>query len=306
MTRIKLILIFSSLFLVFISCENTTDTSSEINISSKNMALYKTADYSDHTAVLAYAEILTDPLSGEAGRVEWFRKDLGNGQLNHDFVYGDPRRAFFNGGNPGVTYGVNTGWSSADINLTDQIDWLYESIDIWDREKCADMTLSENDIVPGTPGVVQVYFQTGQLSQPWFADMTQVGFLSAAQFPYFLANPNVLGVTFTLMWDDGAGNLTDIDGNGKADVAFREIYYNDNYEWADNGASGTIDFPTVAIHEVGHGFSSAHFGSIGVKDGFLFAKPRTVMNAIYGGTMRDLTGRDRGAHCGNWAQWPNN
>lgn len=270
-------------------------------------------DYSGHTAVLGYAEIITDPVSGEAGRTEYFRQDLGNGQLTHDFVYGDPRRAAFNGGNPGITYAVNTGFQSADANLTNQVGWLYDSLFIWNRQQCANLTLSENGIAPGTPGVVQVFFQTGQLSQPWFADVTQVGFLSAAQFPYFAANPNVLGVTFTLFWTDANGNLTDIDSNGKTDIAFREIYYNDQFEWADNGLEGTqpsgvrlFDFPSVAIHEVGHGFSAAHFGNIGFKDGLLVANPRTVMNAIYGGIQRDLTGRDNGSLCSNWAQWPRN
>lgn len=56
------------------------------------------------------------------------RKDLGNGQLTHDFIYGDPRRAAFNGGEPGVTFAVNKGWTSSDANLTDQIGWLYDSI----------------------------------------------------------------------------------------------------------------------------------------------------------------------------------
>lgn len=270
-------------------------------------------DYSGHRPVLAMAEIITDPASGEAGRVVWLRQDLGNGQLTHDFVYGDPRRAAFNGGEPGVTYAVNTGWTSSDVNLTDQIGWLYDSIDVWDAEQCAEMGLSENSVPSGQPGVVQVYFATGQLPETWTADLTQVGFLSAAQFPYFAANPNVLGVTFTLFWEDENGNLTDIDSNGKIDVAFREIYYNDQFNWADNGVEGTqpngiryFDFPSVAIHEVGHGFSAAHFGSIGRQDGLLIAQPRAVMNAIYGGSLRDLTGHDVGSHCNNWAQWPNN
>ena len=270
-------------------------------------------DYSDHKAVLGMAEAITDPLSGEAGRVEYFQRDLGNGQLTHDFVYNDPRRASFNGGAPGVTFGVKAENASADSNLTSQNFWMYESIDIWDAETCADLTLSENATTPGLPGVVELFFQTGQIFGIWEADLTQVGFYSAADFPYFAANPSVLGVAFTLFWTDANGNLTDIDGNGKFDVAFREIYYNDEYDWADNGLEGTqpdgtrlFDFPTVAIHEAGHGVSAAHFGNIGVQKGVLVARPRAVMNAIYGGTLRHLLGRDVGSLCSNWAQWPNN
>ena len=269
------------------------------------------SDYSGHVPVLAFAEIITDPISGQAGRIDILRQDLGNGQLSHDFVYNDPRRAEFNGGKAGVTYAVNTGFPSADANLTNQVQWMYDSILIWNASVCADLTLSENSIASGTPGVVKRYFDTGVINEDWVADLTQVGFLSAAQFPYFGANPNVLGVTFTLFWGDENGNLTDIDNNGKFDVAFREIYYNDQFEWADNGVEGVqpsgprvFDFPTVAIHEAGHGVSAAHFGTIGRKDGRLVANPRTIMNAIYGGTLRTLAGHDQAATCANWAQWP--
>jgi len=262
------------------------------------------ADYSDHRPVLAYAEYITAPGSDEAGGITVFQRDSGNGQLSSDFVYGDPRRASFNGGSAGVNYSVNDANTSVDGNLSNQGWWMRESVDTWTEVQCSNTGIVE---IPhnGTVGVVEFFFNNGSIPSTWGSDLTQVGFRSAAQFPYFAANPNVLGVAFTLTWVDGAGNATDIDNNGKTDVAFREIYYNDEYDWSDNG--GTIyDFPTVAIHEVGHGLSAAHFGMIAVKDGALFAKPRAIMNAVYGGPLRDLTGRDKGSHCANWAQWPNN
>ena len=275
------------------------------------IGMIQAQDLNGHTVVITSAEYITDPLSGEAGGVEWIQRDLGNAQTGQDFVYNDPRRALFNGNNAGVTFAVNTGNTSADAGLADQIGWMYRAISTWDNEQCSNLGLIENGIAPGTPGVVERFFQTGVINLDWQADMTQVGFLSGAQFPYFAANPNVLGVAFTLSWVDANGNLTDIDGNGKSDVAFREIYYNDDFEWVDNGVQGergdgVFDFPAVAIHEVGHGFSSAHFGNIGRHKGELVARPEAIMNAIYGGIQRDLTGRDRGGHCSNWAQWPNN
>lgn len=266
-------------------------------------------DYSGHTAVLGLSETITDPLSGEEGRITIFRQDLGNGQLNHDFVFGDPRRAGFNGGNPGVTYGVKSDFPSSDANLLNQAGWMHDSVAIWDSEVCSSMSITENPTTPGLPGVVDLFFQTGIIFGIWEADITQVGFLGS---PFFPPGSNTLGVTFTLFWVDAAGNLTDIDNNGKFDVAFREIYYNDNFEWADNGLEGPqpagpriFDFPTVAIHEVGHGVSAAHFGTIGRQNGLLVAHPRSIMNAIYGGTLRQLAGRDSASNCSNWAQWPN-
>jgi hypothetical protein len=264
-------------------------------------------DYSDHTVVLGYAEIITDPLSGEAGRTVFFRKDLGNGELSHHFVYNDPRRSWNSA--PGLSYAIRDDNTSSDVNLEDQVFWLEESIDRWDAQRCSDIPLTRNASTAGQPGLVEFFFNTGILTLAFTeADLTQVGLLSGVEFPYFAANPNVLGVAFSLFWTDAAGNVTDIDQDGRSDVAIREIYYNDDFEWSDNGVggergSGIFDFPTVAIHEAGHGMSAAHFGSIGLKDGELVAKPRTIMNAIYGGTLRELEGRDVGSHCAAWANW---
>lgn len=275
-------------------------------------------DYSGHTVVLTTAEYLT--VDGQGEGIEFFvdganfellQRDTGNGQLTQDFVFDDPRNNTYDGGVPGVSYAVAENNLSADENLSDQVFWLYESAQVWANEQCSNLDLTIIDSDNDFPGIVNIFFQTGVIPLIQEADLTQVGFLSPAEFPYFAANPNVLGVAFTLSWVDENGNLTDIDGNGKSDVAFREIYYNDAFNWSDDGVlgergSGFIDFPTVAIHESGHGLSAAHFGSIGLQGGELVARPRTVMNAIYGGVLRDLTGRDVGSHCSNWAQFPAN
>jgi hypothetical protein len=275
--------------------------------------------YSGHTVVLTTAEYLTlDGISsgyeefvGSEAGIEVIQRDTGNGQLSQDFVYGDPRNALFDDGVLDISYAVAENNTSADVNLEDQVFWLYEAAQVWADETCSNLNLTIVGFGNDFPGIVNIFFQTGQIPLIQQADLTQVGFLSAAEFPYFAANPNVLGVAFTLAWVDADGNLTDIDRNRKTDVAFREIYYNDEFEWSDNGVggergSGIVDFPTVAIHESGHGLSAAHFGTIALKDGELTARPRTVMNAIYGGALRDLTGRDVATHCSNWTQWPRN
>ena len=278
-------------------------------------SIVQAQDYSGHTPVLVSAEYITLDGGGvhnyyDPAAFELIQRDVGNGQLSQDFVYGDPRNGLFDGGIAGVSYGVQEANTSADANLSNQIFWMYESANVWQNINCSKLVLNNVSIDPGFPGIVNIFFQTGQIPLIQQADLTQLGFLSALEFPYFAANPNVLGVAFTLSWVDENGIATDIDNNGKADVAFREIYYNDEFEWSDNGVlgergSGFIDFPTVAIHESGHGLSAAHFGSIGFKGDKLVANPRAIMNAIYGGILRELTGRDRGSHCSNWAQWPN-
>ena len=46
----------------------------------------------------------------------------------------------------------------------------------------------------------------------------------------------ILAVAFTFVFVDVSG-LTDIDNNGKFDTAFREIYFDPSFSWADDGVS---------------------------------------------------------------------
>jgi hypothetical protein len=115
----------------------------------------------------------------------------------------------------------------------------------------------------------------------------------------------ILGVTFTFIWVDANGP-TDIDGNGKLDTAFREIYYDSGFPWADDGSTN-IDVESVAVHEIGHGLSQGHFGTVAFKNnGNLMRSPLAVMNAIYSMPLQTLQGTDDGGHCSDWAEWPNN
>lgn len=273
-------------------------------------------DLSGHSLVLGFAEYITDPTSGEAGGMviyndavrEVLQRDSGNGQLTHDFVYNDPRAAWDTV--PGISFGVKYGNTTSDQYVSNQSFWMVESLRMWERINCSALTLTEVPVSSAIPGLVENYFAGGGLDIGLIqSDITQVGFRGpSAIFP---PGTNTLGVAYTLFWTDAQGNLTDIDNNGKIDAALREIYYNDQYEWADDGirgerGSGYIDFPAVAIHEAGHGLSAAHFGTISINNqGELVTSPTVIMNAIYSGIQRDLHGRDRGSHCSNWAQWPN-
>jgi hypothetical protein len=108
-----------------------------------------------------------------------------------------------------------------------------------------------------------------------------------------------------LIFIDGAGAPTDIDNNGKLDVAFREILYNDAFTWNVNG---NIDIETVALHESGHGLSQGHFGKAfrTESNGKIHFAPLAVMNAAYSGVQQGLAGTDNGGHCSIWGSWPNN
>lgn len=94
----------------------------------------------------------------------------------------------------------------------------------------------------------------------------------------------------------------------------REIYLNSQYVWtADPALAGTrdpitgkrfYDFPSVALHEMGHAMGADHFGNIGFKFSTgLTASPRAIMNAIYKGAWREITGHDEATMCNQWARF---
>jgi hypothetical protein len=242
-----------------------------------------------------YAELLTDAASNEAGTTVFFN-NRGNKQIPAHYVPGDPRR----GGGTNITYTIDETEGAVDGLTQAQTDAaIGRAMTTWDNVNCSTIPI---DAVgnPGTDiGVVE--FLNGLGGSPFvFADLTHAGWLP----PGILA-PNVIAVTFTFVWVDGLGNPTDIDNNNKADVAFREILYNDLFTWQINA---NIDVETVALHESGHGLSQGHFGSAfsTSANGKLHFAPRAVMNAAYSGIQQTIDQSDNAGHCSIWAQWPNN
>lgn len=241
-----------------------------------------------------YAELLTDAGSNEAGITVFFN-NRGNKQIPAHYVPGDPRR----GGGTNITYTIDQTEGAVDALSQAQTDAaIGRAMTTWDNVNCSTIPI---DAVgnPGTDlGVVE--FLNGLGGSPfWFADITHAGWL-----PGGILAPNVIAVTFTFVWTDGLGNPTDIDNNGKADVAFREILYNDAFTWQINA---NIDVETIALHEAGHGLSQDHFGTAFLTgNGKLHFAPRAVMNAAYSGIQQTIDQTDNGGHCSIWAQWPNN
>jgi hypothetical protein len=171
------------------------------------------------------AEVITAAESGEAG-ITVLAKDLGNKQLDFDFVPFDPRRA----GTP-VTDG---GWSGSIDGPTDDItyavDQLGGAIDgltqaqtnaaidaamaTWDGQTCSDLPITKNPDFGVPLGVLAGGFLVADVMHAGWDKLNFGG--------------GVLGVTFTFLFCapcEPTPVYTDIDSNGKLDTAFGEIYY---------------------------------------------------------------------------------
>ena len=231
--------------------------------------------------------------------------------IDSQFVENDPRR----GGQSFITYVVDQSDGSATTNppailpnsVTEAA--IDQSMATWAAVGCNGPGVVKVADSGGNIDLIDDLVLGGPIGSPT-ADITHAGWLPA---PFFnaIAPPNgatfILGVTFTFIFVDPSFNPTDIDHNGLADVAFREIYYNRSFPWATNGSSNNIDIQSVATHEAGHGFGLGHFGKVFVtkKDPVTVANlkyaPRAVMNAVYASPFRELTGTDNGPFCHIWA-----
>jgi hypothetical protein len=227
--------------------------------------------------------------SHEAGQTVFFNDRTK--QLPIHFVPGDPRRV--GGNNMDIAYMVDqVKGSNLPIPVTTAA--IDRAMATWDGVECSTIPITRLPDIGPHLGLVVGGFPAWLLG----SDITHAGWLGLP--------PGVLGVSFPFGFIDGSGNFTDINNDGKLDVAFWEIYYNVNFAWADDGVSN-IDVETVALHEAGHGLDQGHFGKLFRTDSngkFHFA-PRAVMNAGYTGPQRTISATDNGGHCSIWGSWPN-
>lgn len=226
------------------------------------------------------------------------------------WVPGDPRR----GGLPGLRWGyvgLTAGVLKFDpavpgfirAALPEELELrIVEGMGAWESRNCSTSPITR--LLPTDPGVPDI-FQVGWLPNAWFA----------MNFP-----PNgssILGVTLTSIFVNNLTDRipTDIDGNGRPDIAFQDIIYNAGHIWSDNGPFGSIDLFTVIAHESGHAFGLDHFGKVFVtkKDIIMTPEgprvqaedikyaPKALMNAVYVMGRTDITGTDNAAFCQIWS-----
>lgn len=269
-------------------------------------------------------ETLVVPGSGEKGRTIVAR-NVGNKRLNAQFVYADPRR----GSRPYITYLVDVSdgvtRSGLDAAATEpavdsgMATWsqaipsvpIVKLADLGEDYDRFDLILAVYSILFGKTCVREDFPPGRLLGNPDMdgngtvdIDIIHGGWLPACAFSWMKGGDSILAVTVTWVYLDQDLKPSDINGDGRSDVAFREIFYNDRFQWGVSGAADTVDVESIALHEAGHGLSIAHFGTVFVTDdGTWLAKPTAVMNPVYQGVRQNLYGIDKAALNASWRAW---
>ncbi len=244
------------------------------------------------------AEYITAGESEKIGRTVYFN-NVGNKQLGADFV---PDLAL--DGTNNVSFYIEENRPSADLAVGQTSAAIGRAMQTWDELTCSELGMYRVPSNPAiTTGFVSKAFGFGG-SFNYTADIVHSGWMPPAFFDELVPGGSnfILAVTFTLIFFEN-GQPTDFDNNGKYDVAWREIYYNDKFPWADGSH---YDVETIALHEAGHGLSQGHFGKAFRTDAnsMIHFSPRAVMNAAYTGIQTVVDQTDNGGHCSIWSSWP--
>lgn len=243
---------------------------------------------------------------GDAGQVILF-KQVGNKQLSSDFVPYDPR----NGTGADVPYivditelGTTQGAGMSELATYNAIT---SAMNTWESVTCSQgLNIPNLGSLPLDLGYVHFLLGAGGIGGYFPGTILHGGILPSSFFETLGegGGSGIIGSTFTFTY------IEDINQDGKSDVAIKEIYYNDYFEYRDAPEARVfdpfIDFETIVLHEVGHGLSQDHFGklSINYASGKLIFSPFALMNAGYTQARRKIVATDKAGHCSLWDNWP--
>ena len=243
-----------------------------------------------------------------------------NRRLPSQFVEHDPRRGDYVG--LGWTFDARHGTAYTFVNGAETFLTPPESaaqartaFDLWTSLTCYSAITYEVPY-PYGPGFENIEFFDdfilGPEPQPFrpVAEVTVAGFYPYTFFRQVYGGPygdNILAFELTYsFYDWTTGQWTDIDGNGKYDSFWTEIYLNDLHYWGDAvtlGPNIVVDLETVALHEMGHSFGLDHFGRGFENHGGVIYAAGNVMSSRYVGPYRQISGTPSATFCGIYGSW---
>ena len=239
------------------------------------------------------AEYLTIGESGKIGRTIFF-SHTGNKKLLADFV---PELAL--DGTSKVSYYIDESRACLDLPLSITTPAIQRAMAAWDDLAASNLGMHQRPNNGKETGFVAALLGYGG-SYRYFGDVTHCGWLAPDFFDLLDENGGsfILAVTFTIIFDG------DFDKNKKADVAWREIYYNNGFSWR---TEDHYDVETIALHEAGHALSQGNLGKayLDAGTGKVYFSPRSVMNAAYSGIQTNFEKTDTTAYSSIWENWPN-
>lgn len=281
--------------------------------------------------------------SDEGGFVDSMGFEIEENFTNHGvaltgqrFVYNDPRRASMNGGDATViTYSVETNREPGQINGVGGgpggglvYPYWNSTVPVLNEEVMNDFRAvgcgpALVEVAPtGRIGEFEISQRSGRFgSATPGADIRVIGFRNfvADVPPSGYSTAFTLGFVVTFFYRDIAtGALTDIDNDGRADIAFREVYYNGRLQWTSDKQGGrfllpqvnqvvpVFSFYNIALHEIGHTLSLDHFGTVGYHKDELVVHPDTVMRPVATAVQVPFDGiekRTKAQMCAEWAGW---
>lgn len=220
-------------------------------------------------------------------------------------VPGDPRR---NADGNNITYLVDLsdGDTASGLTAAETELGIDRAMATWAADSCM-ATLVKRPDTGEDPDVFDAVLGYGSVGTPFQADIIQAGWLPRGFFEAYFPGGGrgivALTLTFTFI-DPVTGEPTDINGDNYLDVAYTEVYYNDNFgnpngdrpanTWGLDVALPRVDVESVAVHENGHSLELGHFGP----------PPAAVMNPRYAGIVQDLHPIDHAGICSVWGSWP--
>jgi len=223
------------------------------------------------------------------------------------FFPNDPRRDNRNN----LTY-VTVSEFATSANGVASEDVFDDMYNIWENETyCNTVSINKQAFSLAAEGLPSTILSFGGEPLGPVADHNIIGFIPDFLFQAIGAPPGVLAVNFSFAFIDENGNRTDTNNDGKFDTSHTETWFNDGVLWSTDGATGTFDINSVALHEFGHSVGHGHSGTLlasfdenGQFTGDLQYTPRNVMNASYIGPKTSLSGDDQSIYCENFSAWP--